>query len=170
MNKSFHGNQIGDILAILLLKTFFLTFQIDQNGTFLDNFKYDYWILHEKLVWDEIFTIFHKITHISFNIVPRILNLHTLGHPFPSAGHIYGYVAKYCGRLPFFYWYESSSPGEGANSVPITCQLLFRIGPYIYYLLRPSQISTDCSSLWPEDSLIMYAPGLGQKMVDISST
>ena len=30
---------------------------------------------------------FHKITQISFNIGLRILNLHTLGHPFPSAGH-----------------------------------------------------------------------------------
>ena len=56
---------------------------------FLDNFEYEYWILHKKIVSDEIFIIFHKITHISFNIGPRILNLCTLGHPFPSAGHIY---------------------------------------------------------------------------------
>ena len=42
----------------------------------------------KKIVLDEIFTIFHKIIHISFNIGPRILNVHTLGHPFPSAGHI----------------------------------------------------------------------------------
>ena len=68
-------------------KNVLLIFQIEQNGTFLYNFKYDYWILHKKLVWDEIFTIFHKITHISFNIGPRILNLHTLGHPFPLADH-----------------------------------------------------------------------------------
>ena len=61
---------------------------MEQNGTFLDNFKYDYWILHKKLVLYEILTIFHRITHISFNIGPRILNVHTLGHPFPSAGHI----------------------------------------------------------------------------------
>ena len=54
---------------------------------FLDNFKYDYWILHTKIVLDEIYTIFHKITHISFNIGPRILNVHTMGHPFPLAGH-----------------------------------------------------------------------------------
>ena len=83
----FHGNQIGDMVPILLAKNVLLTFQMEQNGTFLDNFKYDHWILHRKLVCDEIFTIFHKITHISFNIGPRMLNLHTLGHPFPSAGH-----------------------------------------------------------------------------------
>ena len=64
---------------------------MEQNGTFLDNSKCDYWILHTKLVLDEIFTNFHEITHISFNIGPRILNVHTLGHPFPSAGHIYLY-------------------------------------------------------------------------------
>ena len=66
-----------------------LTFQIEQNGTFLGNSKYNYWILHKTLVRDEIFTIFHEITHISFNIGLRILNLHTPGHPFPLAGHIY---------------------------------------------------------------------------------
>ena len=76
----FHGNQIKNLL---------LTFQMEQSGTFLDNFKYDYWILHKKLVFDENFIIFHKITHISFNIGPGILNVHTLGHPVPSAGHSY---------------------------------------------------------------------------------
>ena len=30
----------------------------EQNRTFLDNFKYDYWILHKKLVCDEIVTIY----------------------------------------------------------------------------------------------------------------
>ena len=43
----------------------------------------------KKIVLDEIVTIFHKIPHISFNIGPRILNVHTLGHPFPSAGHVW---------------------------------------------------------------------------------
>ena len=62
---------------------------MEQNGTFLYNFKYDYSILHEKLVWDEIFTIINKITHISFIIGLRILNLHTLEHPFPLSGHKY---------------------------------------------------------------------------------
>ena len=47
---SFHGNQIGAMEAILLLKNVLLTFQMEQNGTFLDNSKYDYWILHTKLV------------------------------------------------------------------------------------------------------------------------
>ena len=54
---------------------------MEQNGMFLDKFKYDYWILHKKIVLDEIFT------NNSFNIGPRILNVLTLGHPFPSAGH-----------------------------------------------------------------------------------
>ena len=40
----FHGNQIGDMVPILLAKDVLLTFQMEQNGTFLDNFKYDYWI------------------------------------------------------------------------------------------------------------------------------
>ena len=56
---------------------------------FLDNFEYEYWILYIKIVSDEIFTIFHEITHISFNIGQRISNLCTLGHPFPSDGHVY---------------------------------------------------------------------------------
>ena len=45
----FHGNQIGDMVPDLPVKTVLLTFQMEQNGTFLDNFKYDYWILHKKL-------------------------------------------------------------------------------------------------------------------------
>ena len=61
---------------------------MEQNGTFPDNSKYNYWILQKKIVRDEIFTIFHKINYISFNIGLRISNLHTLGHPFPLAGHI----------------------------------------------------------------------------------
>ena len=55
----------------------------------------DYFILNmttgfytHKIVCDKIFNIFHKITHISFNIGLRMLNLHTLGHTFPLAGHI----------------------------------------------------------------------------------
>ena len=77
------------MVPILLVKNILLTFQIEQNGMFLGNFKYDYWILHKKLVLDEIFTIFHKITHISFNIGPEVFNVHTLGHPFPWTGHDY---------------------------------------------------------------------------------
>ena len=42
-----------------------------------------------KLVSDETFTTFHKITYISFDTGPRILHLHNLGHPFSLAGHIY---------------------------------------------------------------------------------
>ena len=70
-----------------MVKNILLTFQMEQNRMFLDDFKYDYWILHKKLVCDGIVNNFHKISHISFNIGPRIWNLHTLGHPFPSAGH-----------------------------------------------------------------------------------
>ena len=99
-NMGFHGNQIGDMVPNLLVKNVPLTFQFEQDGTSLDNSKYDYWILHKKLVWDEIFTIFIKITHISFNIGPRILNLHTLGHPFPSAGHIYANYSPPSPHLP----------------------------------------------------------------------
>ena len=47
---SFHGNQIGDMVPILLVKNILLTFRIEQNGTFLDNSRYDYWILHKKIV------------------------------------------------------------------------------------------------------------------------
>ena len=61
----FNSNQIGDMIPILLVKNFLLTFQMEQNGMFLDNFEYDYWILHKKIVLDEIFTIFHKISHFS---------------------------------------------------------------------------------------------------------
>ena len=51
--------------------------------------KYDYWILHKKLVLDETITIIHILSHISSNISPRILNPHTPGYPFPLACHIY---------------------------------------------------------------------------------
>ena len=42
-NIGFHGKQIGDMVPILLVKNVLLTFQMEQNGMFLDNFKYDYW-------------------------------------------------------------------------------------------------------------------------------
>ena len=54
---------------------------MEQNGTFLDNSKYDYWILHKNLVRDEIFTISIKLLISPLilardNIGPR-LNVHT---------------------------------------------------------------------------------------------
>ena len=61
---------------------------MEQNGTFLENSKYDYWILHKKLVKDESITIIRIFTNISLNIDPRILNPHTPEYPFPSAGHL----------------------------------------------------------------------------------
>ena len=45
---SFYGNQIEAMVPILRVKNVLLTFQMEQNGTFLDNSKYDYWILHKK--------------------------------------------------------------------------------------------------------------------------
>ena len=60
---------------------------MEQNWTFIENFEYDYQILHKKLFGVEIFTISHKFTQISLDIGPRILNLLTLEHPFPLAGH-----------------------------------------------------------------------------------
>ena len=67
-------------------KNVLLTSQTEQNGTFLENSKYDHWILHKKLVRDEIY-IFHRFTHIS-HIGPRLLNPHTLEYTFPLAGHL----------------------------------------------------------------------------------
>ena len=49
-NMGFHGNQIGDMVPTSLVKNVLLTFQMEQNGTFLYNFKYDYWILDKKSV------------------------------------------------------------------------------------------------------------------------
>ena len=37
-------------------KNILLTFQMEQNGTFLQNSKYDNWVLHKELVLDEIYT------------------------------------------------------------------------------------------------------------------
>ena len=56
---------------------------------FLENSKYKLWIVHKKLVYDEIVTVFHISIHISLNIGPRILNPYTPEYPFPSAVHIY---------------------------------------------------------------------------------
>ena len=79
----FHGNQIRDYSSSFTAKNI----QMEQNGTFLENSKYDYWILHKKLV-DEAITIIHIFTHISSNIDPRILNPYTPEYPFPLGGHI----------------------------------------------------------------------------------
>ena len=50
LNMSFHGNQRRDIVPILLVKNVLLTFQMEQNGTFLDNSKYNYWVLHNFFI------------------------------------------------------------------------------------------------------------------------
>ena len=49
-NMGFRGNQIGDMVPILLVKNVPVTFQMERNGTSLDNYKYDYWNLHNELV------------------------------------------------------------------------------------------------------------------------
>ena len=47
-------------------KNFLLTFQMEPNGTFWKNSKYEYWILHKKLDLDETITVSHNILiHIS---------------------------------------------------------------------------------------------------------
>ena len=72
------------MVTILLVKNVLLAFQMEQNGMFLDNYEYDDWILSKKLVWDEIFNIFHKITHISFNTYwLRNVKSPYSGAPFP---------------------------------------------------------------------------------------
>ena len=38
---------------------------MEPNGTFWENSKYDYWVLHNKLDLDETITIIHILTHIS---------------------------------------------------------------------------------------------------------
>ena len=48
MNMSFYGNQIRYIRANFTAKNVLLTFQNDKNGTFLENVKYHYWILHTQ--------------------------------------------------------------------------------------------------------------------------
>ena len=51
---NFHGNQIGDMVQILLVKNFLLTFQ-------MNNSKYDYWILQKKIVLDKMSILFIKL-------------------------------------------------------------------------------------------------------------
>ena len=50
MNLSFHDNKIGEILAILLLKTFFKHSKWNKMECFMEKFKYHHWILPKKLV------------------------------------------------------------------------------------------------------------------------
>ena len=40
-NRRYNSNSIT--------KNILLTFQIEQKGTFLENSKYNYWILHKKM-------------------------------------------------------------------------------------------------------------------------
>ena len=52
-----------------------LAFQMDQNGTFPENYKYDHWILHKKLVFTLFITNFHGHT---------IVNPNTTEYPDPE--------------------------------------------------------------------------------------
>ena len=62
---------------------------MEQNGTFLENFKYNHWILHKKLVCDEIYNFFINLLIIiiimSLNIGPKLIDPHTPEYPFPLA-------------------------------------------------------------------------------------
>ena len=49
-NMGFHGNKIGDMVPNLRVIHVLWTFQMEQNGKFLNNLKYDYWKLHKKVV------------------------------------------------------------------------------------------------------------------------
>ena len=40
----------GRLCSNLTVKNILLTFQMEQNGTFLEYSKYNHWILHKKLV------------------------------------------------------------------------------------------------------------------------
>ena len=75
---------------------------MEQDGTPLENLKYDQWIQHKKLIRDEIFPIFHESTPIPLNIesqytiyiwlvpavsVPRLSN--TSGLSFSKIGVIW---------------------------------------------------------------------------------
>ena len=39
---------------------------MEQNETFLENSKYDYWILQKKLVQNDNITIIHIFTHVEY--------------------------------------------------------------------------------------------------------
>ena len=48
-------------------KNVLLTFQMEQNGTFLENFKCDHWILYKKLFRDEIYHFYPLIPLSTFS-------------------------------------------------------------------------------------------------------
>ena len=50
-------------------KNILLTFRMEQNETFIENFMYENWILHKKLVRVEMFTIIYKSTRIPLMLV-----------------------------------------------------------------------------------------------------
>ena len=75
MNMSFHGNQLESIVAILLSKNILLAFQMEQSGTFLENFEYDHQTLHKNF----------SLRYISLDIGRRISNPDTPEYPFPLA-------------------------------------------------------------------------------------
>ena len=103
-----------------------LTFQTEQNGTFLDNSKDDYWILHKRLVWDGIFTIFHKISHISENIESPYF-----GAPFPLCWpHLLWSNDPHC--FPPRRW----PPPPPAGPLPVC---LFQCRPWWPPAVRPDQ-------------------------------
>ena len=50
MNMSFNGIPKRKYSSNFTAKNILLTFQMEQNGTFLENSKYDFGILHKTLV------------------------------------------------------------------------------------------------------------------------
>ena len=56
---SFHGNQVEDIVAILLLKAFYWHSKWNKMEHFWKTLNMTTTFLHKKLVSDEIYTIFH---------------------------------------------------------------------------------------------------------------
>ena len=58
-----HGNQLSLLNRPLILKL------MKVKVTIFFNYKDGYWIVHKKLVCDEIFTIFCKSTHYSMLVL-----------------------------------------------------------------------------------------------------
>ena len=82
-------------MAILELKTFHWRSKWhEMEQAYRAYFRYYHWILHKKVVRDEIVIIFHRNTHISLDIGSRVSNAYTLEYPFPLAGQ--SCIGKIC--------------------------------------------------------------------------
>ena len=88
MKMSFHGNQIGHKVSMLLLKTFQWHPKWNKMELFWRILSVTTGFYTKKLVRDNLFTIFHKSINISLDIGLRILNPLTPEHLFPLAGEL----------------------------------------------------------------------------------